>query len=117
MLILILGPVGICLIFGFAFHHSPKDIDLALLVERFPHPTPSVFTDTARLIDTIDRTDRFAVTRVYSLKEAFRRLSRGRARAIVVIQEGRTKLQAIRVIVDVVNPLCPIIDCHSGPKT
>ena len=109
MLILILGPVGICLIFGFVFHHSPKDVDLTLFVDRFPHPTPSVFTDTTKLIDTIDRTDRFAVTRVYSLNDAFRRLSQGRTRAVVVIQEGETKLQAIRVIIDVIDRIVPPI--------
>ena len=109
MLILILGPVGICLIFGFVFHHSPKEIDLTLFVDRFHHPTPSVLTDTTKLIDTIDRTDRFAVTRVYSLNDAFRRLSQGRTRAVVVIQEGRTKLQAIRVIVDVLDRIVPPI--------
>jgi ABC-type multidrug transport system permease subunit len=107
MLILILGPVGICLIFGFVFHHSPKDIDLALFIDRFPHPAPSVFTDTAKLIEAIDRTDRFAVTRVDSLPDAYWRLSRGQARAVVVIQEGRTRLQAIKVIVDVTDRIVP----------
>lgn len=107
MLILILGPVGVCLIFGLVFHHSPKEVDLTLFVDRFPHPTPSVLTDTTKLIDTIDRTDRFAVTRVYSLNDAFRRLSQGRTRAVVVIQEGETKLQGIRIIIDVKDRIVP----------
>ncbi len=106
---MILGPVGVCLIFGFVFHHSPKDIDLTLLVDRFSHPAPSVLAETAKLIDTIDRTDRFAVTRVYSLKDAFWRLNRGQARAVVIIQEGGTSLQAIRVIIDVTDRIVPPI--------
>jgi ABC-type multidrug transport system permease subunit len=109
MLILILGPVGICLIFGFVFHHTPKEIDLTLFVDRFHPSAPSVFADTTKLIETIDRTDRFAVTRVYSLNDAFRRLRQGRTRAVVVIQEGRTNLQAIRVTVDVLDRIVPPI--------
>jgi ABC-type polysaccharide/polyol phosphate export permease len=103
ILILILGPLSICLIFGLVFHHNPKDVDLTLFVDRSDNPAPEVSHETTKLIDMIDRTERFAVTRVYSLNDAFRRLSKGRTRAVVVIQEGMAKPQSIRVTIDVTD--------------
>jgi ABC-2 type transport system permease protein len=103
MLVLVLGPLGICLIFGLVFFHNPKNVDLTLFVDRFENPASPIFPETAKLIETIDRTDRFAVTTVYSLHDAYTRLKQGRTRAVVVLQESKTKLQAVRITIDVTD--------------
>ncbi len=107
LLILLLGPVGICLIFGFVFHHSPKGIDLTILADRFNPSSPSFTAETKKLINTIEGTERFSVTRADSFSEALQRLRQGRTRAVVVIKEGRTKPQAVKIIVDVTDRIVP----------
>ncbi|MEW6187759.1 MAG: ABC transporter permease [Thermodesulfobacteriota bacterium] len=103
VLLLVLGPLAIGLVFGLVFYHYPKDIDLTLFVDRQDYPASSLYPETTNLINTIEGTDRFSVTRVFSVKEAFSRLYKGRTRAVVVIREGKTTIEAVKVTIDVTD--------------
>jgi ABC-type multidrug transport system permease subunit len=103
VVILILGPLAICLVFGLVFNHYPEHIDLTLFVDRQDFSPVSHQPETTRLIHTLEGTDRFYVTRVFSMEEAFRRLKQGRTRVVVVVIEGKTQMEAVKVTVDVTD--------------
>lgn len=103
LLILVLGPILICMIFGYVFFYRPHDIDVTVYVDSFYNTTSTVYEESSAIIKTIDESDRFDVSQVYSLTDAFRRLSESKTRAVVVLQEGTTGLQSINITVDVTD--------------
>jgi ABC-2 type transport system permease protein len=122
ILILILGPIVVCLVFGSVYHRSPQDIDVTVFVDQFERSSPFEHEETRQLIADIDRSQVFSVSEVYSMAHAMQRLSDGATRAVIALEEGTTGLQSINVTVDVTDriiqdtiygELPPILEAYS----
>ena len=105
LLILILGSILICLAFGFVAHRSPQEIKVTVFVDQPQHLSLSGHKETRQIIADIDRSDVFSVFEAYSLSEAMQHLSDRRSRAVIVLSEGATVLEAIQVTIDVTDPI------------
>jgi ABC-2 type transport system permease protein len=101
--VLVLGPVILCLIFGYSAYTNPQNINVAVLVDSFTNPTGIEYPETRKIIETIDSTQTFTVIEVYSLKDAMERLEKGYVRGIIVFEEGPTDLEIVEVTVDVTD--------------
>jgi ABC-2 type transport system permease protein len=124
--VLVLGPVFLCLIFGYSAYYDPQNVTLAVYVDHFFSQSLPENAQTRQIIDDIDHTRTFNVDEVYSMEEAVQRLDRGLVRGIVVFQEGPSGLQKIEVTVDVTDrivqqaitsDLPPILAAGSGQKS
>lgn len=100
--ILILGPVIICLIFGSVYHTSPQEIDVAVFVDQLRQSSVE-HEQTQQIVADIDASDVFSVSQVFSLGDAMHRLTDGATRAVIVLEEGDTGVEAIRVTLDVTD--------------
>jgi ABC-type multidrug transport system permease subunit len=105
VLILILGPIIICLIFGSVYHSSPQGINVTVFVDHPGNSSSSESVETRQLIAEIDASGTFSVTEVNSLSDATHRMTAGVTRAVIVMEEGVTGLREIQVTVDVTDPM------------
>lgn len=103
LLVLVLGPIIICLIYGAVSYQSPKDINVTVFIDKFNHLSSLEYEKTRQIVDDIDRSETFLVYEVYSLKDAVQRLNGGVTRATIIMEEGTNNLETIRVTVDVTD--------------
>jgi len=120
--VLVFGPIIICLIFGSVSYQSPQDVNVTVFIDRLYQSSPFEHDETRQLIADIDSSEVFSVSEVYSLPDAMERLSSGVTRAVIILEEGTTRLQAIEVTVDVsdrivqqaiLGELPPILEAYS----
>ena len=104
MLILLLGPVILCLIFGFVAYRSPQEINVTVFVDQSQRSSSLELKETRQIMAAIDGSKVFSVSEIYSMSDALQHLNDGNTRAIITIEEGQDSLQAIEVTVDVTDP-------------
>ena len=122
IVILVLGPILICLVFGSVSDRSPQDINVTVFVDQFQRLSPLGYEEARQIVADIDRSEVFSVSEVYSMGDAMQRLDDGVTRAVIVLEEGATGLQAVKVTVDVTDhivqqtiygQLPPILEAYS----
>jgi ABC-2 type transport system permease protein len=103
VLILVLGPMLICLIFGSVYHSSPQGINVTVFVDHPGNSTSLPSMETRQLIAQIAESGTFTVSEVTSLSDAMHRMTAGVTRAVIVMEEGVTGLREIQVTTDVTD--------------
>lgn len=95
------GAVFLCFILGFTVYHTPRNIDIAVHIDLFLTSRSFEKENTGQLVRNIDESSYFSVTRIDSVKEGMLLLDRGTSRAFLVLKEGPSGLEEIKVITDV----------------
>lgn len=122
LLILVIGAILPCLAFGFVANRSPQEISVAVFVDNFQQSSLFDRQETRQIIDEIDKSPVFSVSTVNSYRDAIQCLRNGNSRAIIVLQEGVTRLESIQVTTDATDltvqetirkELPPILEANS----
>jgi ABC-2 type transport system permease protein len=102
--ILTAGPVLVCTVFGFIAYRSPQELDVTVYLDDFHSTQTAVMQQVDDIVNDIDMSDIFSVTRVDSLYEAMQRMDEGLTRAILVIKEGNECIESVSVTIDTTDP-------------
>jgi ABC-2 type transport system permease protein len=105
VLILVLGPMLVCLCFGLVYHSNPQGINVTVFVDHPGNSSSVPSVETRQLIAEIDGSETFTVSEVNSLSDATHRMTAGVTRAVIVMEEGVTGLREIQVTVDVTDSM------------
>jgi ABC-2 type transport system permease protein len=101
--VLVVGPIILCLIFGYSAYTYPQNISIAVFIDRFANPTGNEYPETREIVETIDNSLDFTVREVFSYKDAMDRLEKGSVKGIVVFEEGPNGLEKVAVTEDVTD--------------
>ena len=85
LILLIAGPIVICLLFGLVTFHRPQNLNLTVFVDKSRLPPSFSDEKTEQLIKEIDNSEYFSTKKVDSLAEARNLLKSGKTRAILII--------------------------------
>jgi len=105
VLILVLGPMLVCICFGLVYHSNPQGINVTVFVDHPGDPSSPVSVETRQLIAEIDKSETFTVSEVDSLSDATHRMTAGVTRAVIVMEERAIGLRRIQVTVDVTDSM------------
>jgi ABC-2 type transport system permease protein len=102
--ILTAGPVVVCSVFGFIAYKSPQELDVTIYLDDFYRMQTAEMQQVEDIINEIDLSDTFSVTRASSLDEAMQRMDAGLTRAVMVIKEGNERIESVSVTIDTTDP-------------
>jgi ABC-2 type transport system permease protein len=105
VIILVLGPMLVCICFGLVYHNNPEGINVTVFVDHPGNSSFAVSVGTRDLIAEIAKSGTFTVSEVDSLSAATNRLAAGATRAVLVMEEGVNGLREIQVTVDVTDSM------------
>ena len=122
LLVLLLGPIIVCTLMGYAAYKNPGAIDIGVSVGDLSNLQADQSEPIRQLIEDIDASSVFDVIEVTSLQEGMSLLDDRDVRAVVDLVNSQVGLEQIDVIIDTTDPLIKqmlylelpkIIDSHT----
>jgi len=122
LLVLLLGPIIVCTLMGYAAYKNPGAIDIGVSVGDLSNLQADQSEPIRQLIEDIDASSVFDVIEVTSLQEGRSLLDDRDVRAVVDLVNSQVGLEQIDVIIDTTDPLIKqmlylelpkIIDSHT----
>jgi ABC-2 type transport system permease protein len=99
-IILVLGAILLCLVYGYVAYNEPQNIDIAVFSDKFSSQVLYPHDKTKRLVSNLDDSSSLIVTEVNSRKDAIRRMKSQNSRAAVIINESADGVARIEVFLD-----------------
>jgi ABC-2 type transport system permease protein len=99
-IILVLGAILLCLVYGYVAYNEPQNIDIAVFSDKFSSQVLYPHDKTKRLVNNLDDSSSLIVTEVNSRKDAIRRIKSQNSRAAVIINESADGVARIEVFLD-----------------